>query len=74
MKYGKYEHYKGKFYEVFGEARHSETLEEMVVYRSLYFCETYGDLHVWVRPKKLFLGTLTHNDETVQRFKYVGDE
>jgi len=73
MRYGKYEHYKGKYYEVFGEARHSETLEEMVVYRALFHCETYGLNHVWVRPKSMFCGTLEHNGKTVQRFTWVSE-
>ena len=42
---GKYRHYKGNLYEVVGVARHSETLEEMVVYRALY-----GEGGLWVRP------------------------
>ncbi|MCX6791152.1 MAG: DUF1653 domain-containing protein, partial [Candidatus Gribaldobacteria bacterium] len=45
LKRGVYQHYKGNFYEVLGVARHSETLEEMVVYKALY-----GDNDVWVRP------------------------
>ncbi|MBI5153157.1 MAG: DUF1653 domain-containing protein [Parcubacteria group bacterium] len=47
---GIYEHYKGNRYEVIGVAKHSETLEEMVVYRALY-----GEHHTWVRPLAMFL-------------------
>jgi len=71
MRHGKYKHYKGKFYEVFGEARHSETLEEMVIYRALFRCPEYGENQVWVRPKNMFCGTLTHNGKIVKRFTWV---
>lgn len=74
MKYGKYQHYKGKFYEVFGQARHSETLEEMVVYRSLFYCETYGDQHVWVRPKKMFCEMIEHEGKWRPRFQWVDNQ
>lgn len=50
-KLGKYRHYKGKEYEVIGFAKHSETLEELVVYKALYQPE--GE-NLWVRPKKMF--------------------
>ena len=49
IKPGKYRHYKGNFYEVLGMALHSETLEEMVVYKALY-----GDGGVWVRPASMW--------------------
>ena len=49
MKSGLYQHYKGQEYEVLGVCRHSETLEEMIVYRALY-----SDYGLWVRPKALF--------------------
>lgn len=51
MKLGRYKHYKGKEYEVIGFAKHSETLEELVVYKALYQPE--GE-NLWVRPKKMF--------------------
>lgn len=52
LKLGKYQHYKGQFYEVIGVARHSETLEELVVYRALYDSEEFGKNALWVRPLK----------------------
>jgi hypothetical protein len=51
---GRYRHYKGNEYEVLGVARHSETHEEMVVYRPLY-----GDGGLWVRPKAMFSESVT---------------
>ena len=50
---GTYEHYKGKKYRVIGVAKHSETLEELVVYRALY-----GEHGLWVRLLKMFLETV----------------
>jgi len=49
LRLGKYEHFKGKQYEVIGIARHSETLEELVVYRALY-----GEGDLWARPLRCF--------------------
>ncbi len=71
MRTGKYQHYKGKFYEVIGVARHSETLEELVVYRALYPHEIYGENSLWVRPKAMFLETVRVNGVEVPRFKPV---
>jgi hypothetical protein len=62
-----YEHYKGRRYKIIGVARHSETLEELVVYQSL--CEN-GDL--WVRPLGMFLENITLNGHSQPRFKLVG--
>jgi hypothetical protein len=64
---GRYRHYKGKEYEVLGLARHSETLEELVVYRALY-----GDHGLWVRPKAMFLGTVEAQGKRVPRFEFIG--
>ena len=69
---GKYMHYKGQFYEVIGVARHSETLEEVVVYRALYNSEEFGPNALWVRPRKMFLETVEYEGKIVPRFKYVG--
>lgn len=69
---GKYRHYRTeKLYEVLGEALNSETQEEMIIYRALYFCETFGDHCVWVRPKSLFLEHLEHQGQRVPRFQWV---
>lgn len=65
---GTYRHYKGKLYRVFEVVRHSETLEEMVYYETLYENEL-GRL--WVRPLKMFLETVTINGETLPRFSLV---
>jgi len=73
VKPGKYKHYKGKFYEVIGVARHSETLEELVVYRALYDDEKFSKNALWVRPKRMFLEYVTTDDKKVPRFKYIKD-
>ncbi len=64
---GRYRHYKGNEYTVIGVACHSETQEELVVYR-----QEYGDRGLWVRPRAMFLETVTVNGETVPRFQYLG--
>lgn len=68
LKQGTYEHYKGKQYEVIGIAKHSETLEEMVVYRALY-----GERGTWVRPLKMFLEEVEVSGKKMPRFKYIGE-
>jgi hypothetical protein len=64
---GRYRHYKGKEYTVIGVARHSETEEELVVYR-----QEYGDHGLWVRPKDMFLETVEVGGQAVPRFEYLG--
>ena len=71
IKPGKYQHYKGKFYEVIGIARHSETREEFVVYRALYETEEFEKNSLWVRPKKMFLENIILDKKEVPRFKPV---
>lgn len=66
---GLYKHYKGKDYEVIGTAKHSETMEEFVVYWQLY-----GDRKLWIRPKTMFLETITLDGKKKARFQYVGDK
>ena len=68
IKLGKYRHFKGNEYEVIGIAKHSETLEDYVVYKALY--DEFG---LWVRPLKMFEETITRDGETLKRFEYIGD-
>lgn len=65
---GKYHHFKGNEYEVIGVARHSETLEPMVVYRALY-----GEGGIWVRPAAMWDGTVERDGMTYKRFTYIGE-
>ena len=67
---GIYVHYKGNEYEVIGEARHSETLEMLVVYKSLYDTE-FGPDALWVRPKKMFMETVQIDGKEMPRFKFI---
>lgn len=71
---GKYRHYKGNMYEVLGVARHSETLEELVVYKALYISPEFGPDSLWVRPKKMFVETVDLEGKKVPRFEYIGEE
>lgn len=65
---GIYEHYKGKRYKIHGLVRHSETLEELVLYETLYE-NNLGKM--WVRPKEMFLETVTIDGQTKPRFKFI---
>ena len=71
IKLGKYQHYKGKFYKVVGVAKHSETLEDLVVYIALYESPEFGKDALWVRPLKMFLENVELNGKTIPRFKFV---
>ncbi len=66
LKLGEYEHYKGNRYKVLGAARHSETLEELVVYQALY-----GERGIWVRPLGMFLEKVEVNGKIVSRFRHI---
>lgn len=65
MEIGFYKHYKGNIYEVIGFAKHSETLEEMVVYKATYQAE---QANLWVRPKAMFLEEIEINGDVISRF------
>lgn len=67
IKPGRYRHFKGNEYEVIGLARHSETQEEMVVYRALY-----GDFGLWVRPARMWNEIVERDGKTFRRFTYIG--
>ena len=64
---GRYRHFKGNEYEVIGTARHSETLEEMVIYRALY-----GEFGLWVRPAAMWNEIVERDGKTFRRFTYIG--
>lgn len=66
---GYYQHYKGPRYRVIGVARHSETEEELVVYRTCY-----GDESLWVRPLSMFVELIERPEGTVPRFRYLGEQ
>jgi len=63
---GRYRHYKGNEYRVLSLARHSETLETLVVYQALY-----GERGLWVRPATMFVETVVHEGQRVPRFAFV---
>ena len=68
IKPGRYRHFKGKEYEVLYIATHSETREEMVVYRALY-----GERGVWVRPASMWNEVIERDGKTYRRFTYIGE-
>ncbi len=66
IKLGKYRHFKGNEYRVIGIAKHSETLEPMVVYQALY-----GEKEIWVRPASMWNETVDKNGYTGPRFTFI---
>ena len=69
LKLGLYRHFKGNYYEVLGVARHSETGEELVVYRPLY-----GERGLWVRPLAMFTEPVERDGKIMPRFTFAGEE
>lgn len=69
IKKGIYQHFKGNKYQVLDIAKHSETLEEMVVYKALY-----GEGGVWVRPAFMWDEEVEFEGKTVKRFTYLCEE
>ena len=67
IKLGKYRHFKGMEYEVIALAKHSETQEDLVVYRALY-----GEGQVWVRPASKWNETVERDGKTYKRFTFLG--
>ena len=68
IKLGRFRHFKGNEYEVLHLARHSETEEDLVVYRALY-----GDFSVWVRPAAMWNETVERDGQSFRRFTYIGE-
>ncbi len=68
IKPGKYRHFKGNEYRVLYVARHSETLEDMVIYQALY-----GEMGIWVRPAAMWDETVQRDGLTFRRFEYIGE-
>ena len=68
LKKGKYRHFKGNEYELLDVARHSETMEPMVVYRALY-----GEGGLWVRPAAMWQEQVEREDYKGPRFQYIGE-
>lgn len=68
IKPGRYRHFKGNEYEVIGVGKHSETLEEYVLYRALY-----GEGGLWVRPASMWNETVERDGKTYKRFEYIGE-
>lgn len=68
MRLGLYRHYKGNLYLVKAIARHTETLESLVCYQSLY-----GDFGNWVRPQTMFEGKTEYEGKLVDRFTFVNN-
>ena len=68
IRLGRYQHFKGKHYEVIGVAQHSENQEQLVLYRAMY-----GKYGLWVRPLSMFVETVEDDGKTLPRFKYIGN-
>ena len=64
-----FQHFKGGVYKLISIAYDSETLEELVVYQTLY-----GEKKTWVRPKEMFFSTVCRDGETKERFKVISKE
>ncbi len=65
---GRYRHFKGNEYEVVAIAKHSETLEELVIYRALY-----GEKELWARPLSMWTKTVEYEGKHLPRFIYLGE-
>lgn len=70
IKPGIYRHFKGNMYRVIGMAKHSETLEEMVVYEALYENKLSK---IWIRPASMFFEEVIRDGKKMKRFTYIGD-
>lgn len=68
---GKYEHYKGKCYEVIGQGQHTETGELMVIYKALYKGD-FAEGALWIRPLQMFQENVFVDGKSVARFRFLG--
>jgi len=73
MKIGRYRHFKGNEYQVIGIAKHSETLENLVVYKALYDSPEFGNNALRVRPQAMFEEKIIRDGREIQRFTYIGE-
>ena len=64
-----YRHFKGNIYRVLHIAKHSETLEDMVVYQAMY-----GERSIWVRPKEMFDESIERDGKVIRRFEPISAE
>ena len=71
IKLGIYQHYRGMRYRVLGIAKHSETLEDLVVYEALYDNKVSK---TWARPLAMFLDKIEKDGELINRFEFVGED
>ena len=74
IKLGKYHHFKGKEYEVLGVGHHSETLEELVIYRALYDSKEFGKNALWARPIDSFIGIAEKNGKKLKGLNISGSK
>lgn len=70
-KKGIYQHYKGNLYELIDVVRHSESLEEMVLYKPLYKSKDFPDNKMWVRPKDMFFEDVIVDGKKTPRFTFL---
>jgi len=73
IKLGKYQHFKGNFYQVLHCAKHSETEEWLVIYKPLYTDKLGNDLGIWARPLAMFDETIEREGKMIKRFNYVNE-
>lgn len=69
IKKGRYRHFKGNEYEVLFTATHTESEEELVIYKALY-----GEGKVWARPVSMWLETVERDGKIIRRFEFIGDK
>ncbi|MHB8442774.1 MAG: DUF1653 domain-containing protein [Patescibacteria group bacterium] len=68
---GIYKHYKGNYYLIIGVAKHSETLEDVIIYVPLYKPENTA---MWVRPINMFFENVKVREKIIPRFQYIGSQ